>query len=120
LSDVKNLIWENIKNDTVKYNQKKSGQAEYLPLSATASKLIEIKDNILPLPTNNIFNLPSDAWLGVILEDWGKAAKLGRKLKFHTSRHTFATIALTEGADLYTISKLLGHSTIQHTQIFPV
>lgn len=37
---------------------------------------------------------------------------------FHTSRHTFATMLLTLGADLYTVSKLLGHFQIKNTQIY--
>ncbi|WP_418994034.1 tyrosine-type recombinase/integrase, partial [Barnesiella intestinihominis] len=37
---------------------------------------------------------------------------------FHTSRHTFATIMLTLGADLYTTSKLLGHADVKMTQVY--
>ena len=37
---------------------------------------------------------------------------------FHTSRHTFATMMLTLGADLYTTSKLLGHADVKMTQVY--
>lgn len=36
----------------------------------------------------------------------------------HTSRHTFATMMLTLGADLYTVSKLLGHADVKMTQVY--
>lgn len=38
--------------------------------------------------------------------------------KFHALRHTYATLLLSKGVDLLTVSKLLGHSSIQITEIY--
>ena len=39
-------------------------------------------------------------------------------LLMHCARHTFATMMLTLGADLYTTSKLLGHADVKMTQVY--
>ena len=43
---------------------------------------------------------------------------LASYILFHTARHTFATMMLTLGADLYTTSKLLGHADVKMTQVY--
>ena len=43
---------------------------------------------------------------------------LAEPITFHTARHTFATMMLTLGADLYTTSKLLGHTDVKMTQVY--
>ncbi len=41
-----------------------------------------------------------------------------KPITFHCSRHTFATMMLTLGADIYTVSKPLGHTKVETTQIY--
>ena len=43
---------------------------------------------------------------------------LAQPITFHMSRHTFATMELTMGADLYTTSQLLGHADVETTQVY--
>ena len=43
---------------------------------------------------------------------------LAQPISFHQSRHTYATLQLAAGTDLYTISKMLTHSNVGTTQVY--
>lgn len=49
---------------------------------------------------------------------WVRAAGINKHITFHCGRHTFAVMMLDLGVDLYTVSKLLGHKSIETTQIY--
>ena len=52
------------------------------------------------------------------MRTWVQRAGIEKRISFHCARHTFATLALTRGADLYSISKLLGHANVKTTQVY--
>ncbi len=66
-----------------------------------------------------IFDLNSQNHrIGHYLREWAKKAKINKYLTYHVSRHTFATMSLTYGVDLYTVSKLMGHKSIKMTEVY--
>lgn len=52
------------------------------------------------------------------LERWCKEAGVNKKITFHSARHTHAVLLLTKDVDLYTVSKLLGHTNIKTTEVY--
>ena len=80
---------------------------------------IRIQRTFQLVSTDNVFTgLIAEPNINKVLAKWTKTAGITKKITYHTSRHTFATMMLTLGADLYTVSKLLGHSNVKTTQIY--
>lgn len=53
------------------------------------------------------------------LKEIGDLCGIDKNLTFHLARHTFATtITLAKGVPIETVSKMLGHTNIQTTQIY--
>ncbi len=52
------------------------------------------------------------------MKRWFKTVKIKKNAHFHISHHTFAKLSLISGSDLYTVSKLLGHTNFKTTQVF--
>lgn len=120
LSDIMALKWKDLYCDNGQYRLevmvKKTQSALYLPLSEEALKWIPERG--AKSDDDKIFDLPTPITINRILKPWAKKAGVRKNATFHTARHTFATMMLTLGADLYTTSKLLGHSDVRTTQIY--
>lgn len=114
LSDVRNLKWSDIRNGVIFLRQHKTGEFVQVPIGKNAAKFLRDNDS------EKVFHdFPScEVWFTQKLKDWVANAGIKKKVSFHVARHTFATLALGNGADLFTVSKLLGHTKITTTQIY--
>jgi site-specific recombinase XerD len=125
LSDLMRIKWTDIQKGTLTYTQTKQGNVKthYLPLSRQALRLLPAigKKQIEVLKEKNelVFaHVPPKRKMNSELKVWAKKAKIDKNIHIHVGRHTFATLALTSGVSLYTVSKLLGHSKIGTTEIY--
>jgi integrase len=120
LSDTERLQWRHVQGDTLQFRQTKTQGFEYLPLSDTARDLLRagLGDTVRPLPATKVFALRSRSTTRTTIKAWMTSAGIDKEVSFHTSRHTFATLGLTSGVDLFTVSKLLGHKNLQSTQVY--
>lgn len=126
LSDIEALQWAQISlvngAPFIEFRQQKTGGVERLPLSEQAVRTLQaVKDlhvEYAPSGSEHVFILPTRPVISKHLHKWGDNAGLNWPLHFHSSRHTFATLALTQGNDLFTVSKLLGHREIGTTQVY--
>ena len=121
-SDIKNLVWgqiHQITDDTyqVEIKQQKTGEPLYLPLSDNALQWLPEKGSAKN--EESVFSLPHVCTVEKYLPIWAKDAGINNKhITFHVARHTNATLMLSFGADIYTVSKLLGHTSVKTTQIY--
>jgi site-specific recombinase XerD len=115
ISDIKKLHSQNIdtENNCIVLRNKKTNSMQYIPITDSMKVFLEpIQQNELLFPLPDISNVERN------LEKWANNAGLKKKLTFHVSRHTFATLLLTKNVDIYTISKLLNHKNLKTTQIY--
>ena len=122
LSGMETLCWKDIICNDGRYMiatvQQKTSTPIYTPLSQNAVKWLPERK-----PDNNdetlVFaELPSRPTTNKILKQWVEKAGIDKKITYHTSRHTFGTMMMTVGADLYTTCKLMGHADVRTTQIY--
>jgi len=119
-SDISKLVWSEVQYSEMEgyflhFRQKKTKGVEVLPISEQAFKLLGERKE----PTEQVFKgLIYSAYLNVHLKQWILRAGITKDITFHCFRHTFATLQLSLGTDIYTVSKMLGHRELKTTQIY--
>lgn len=86
--------------------------------------LLKVAEEILDkykgkLPDNKILPIISNQKMNAYLKEIGTICKIEKNLSFHLARHTFSTtVTLSKGVPIESVSKMLGHTNIQTTQIY--
>nr|CAI9751255.1 integrase [Caudoviricetes sp.]CAI9751848.1 integrase [Caudoviricetes sp.] len=126
ISDILSLKWGELHEETDGHGQRqvrlvkrtlKTGYQVAFRLPEEALKWLPERtdDN----PDSLVFaDAPARRTISEHVSRLAKLAKIQKKITFHSGRHTFATLMLTMGADLYTTSKILGHTRINTTEIY--
>lgn len=118
--EVQNMVWKDISYEEnqgylVITKRQKTQRDNYLPIPKQAYELLGEPGN----PDEKIFSgLKYSAYHNRQLLDWLDDAGIEKRLTPHCFRHTFATLQLQAGTDLYTISKMLGHKNLKTTQVY--
>lgn len=119
-SDIQNLTWSDLQHSEaegyyLRFRQQKTKGAEVLPVPEQAVQLLGERGQ----PAAKVFKeLEYSAYNNGILKDWIKAAGITKHITFHCFRHTYATLQLSLGTDIYTVSKMLGHRELKTTQVY--
>lgn len=119
-SDIQKLVWselEFIKGNGyfIKFVQQKTKGVEMMPISEQAYKLLGKPHS----PNDRVFKgLTYSAYSNKHLYQWIGAAGITKDITFHCFRHTYATLQLSQGTDIYTVSKMLGHRELKTTQLY--
>lgn len=118
-SDINKMTWAEVQkhNDgfRIVFRQQKTRGQEYLDISQQAMDFIGERGN----QEERVFKgLKYSGWHNIELQRWIMRARITKDITFHCGRHTFAVLQLDMGTDIYTVSKLLGHSELKTTQIY--
>jgi integrase len=118
-SDIRNLTMDQVRETepgkfVYYFNRKKTNGSNYLPISTQAK---EILDSVYKKNPNLFADINYNR-LRNALTKWIPFERFNKKITFHCSRHTFATIHLMLGTDIVTLQKLMGHKNISTTLIY--
>ncbi|MDC8104778.1 site-specific integrase [Chryseobacterium sp. B21-037] len=117
-SDISNLKWEDVvrrhETDFIDFRMKKTSVFQYHPISKEAISIMGDRKN----NTDFVFERIAYHSLNDNLRKWLLKAKIEKKVTFHNFRTSYAVAQLEAGADIYLISKMLGHKNVSTTEIY--
>ena len=118
--DVRKLTWREIGRDDNGLFVSTIQEKTHDPLKAYISKTAEAfmpQRNEAP-DDAQVFKLPNNAYCNKVVKDWAKDAGVKKRITFHMSRHTAATMLLNLDTALEVVAKQLGHKRTATTEIY--
>lgn len=117
ISDIENLSWENIQETSrmgilIRIRTQKTQTEATLPISPEALELCGPRDK------GKVFKGLKRSMINYPLKAWIKEAGITKHITFHCFRHTYATLQIAAGTDIFTVSKMLTHKNVTTTQIY--
>lgn len=119
-SDINTLVWSEVRDEDngvsrINFRQQKTEGVEYLYISNQIRELFGERQD----PSERVFKgLKYSAVYNNEIVRWCNRAGISKHITFHSARHTNAVLLLENGADIYTVSKRLGHREIRTTAIY--
>lgn len=118
-SDIEKLEWSEIEysrydGPVIRFRQQKTDGQQTLPISEHAFELLGQRQK----SDEKVFAGLKKWDVDRLVPVWIAAAGISKHITFHCFRHTYATLQLNSGTDIFTVSKLLGHKSIRTTQIY--
>jgi len=117
ISDILALKWDNIEKYPdggycLRLRTEKTDAETLNPISDEAYELCGTPG------TGLVFKGLKRTMLQSVLPKWLEEAGIKKHITFHCFRHTFATLLVSSGSEIYTVSKMLTHKNVATTQIY--
>lgn len=97
----------------IMFTQQKTKKREWLDISEQAVGVMGERGR----DTDKVFDMRSRP--NPYIADWVEDAGItGKRITFHSARHTFAVMMLELGVNIAVIQKLLGHKSLATTMIY--
>lgn len=114
-SDMLRLQYADIRDGVISITMQKTKRFVQIPLTENAKAFLPPHKRS-PFVFGEINK--HSAFMNRLLKRLCREAKIYKKISFHCARHTFAVISLESCGNLYTVSQLLGHTTVRATQVY--
>ena len=116
-SDVQALQWKNVCEyaDGGKY-------LDFISVKTKVQNIVPINKDVVKLMgrpgKGNVFIGLKYFMTQRPMRNWLEKAKINKHITFHCARHTYASLQLELGTDIYTVQKILAHANVSTTEIY--